>query len=29
MAIEHAGMFVAMLIAMLARPDEYAGHDHA
>jgi hypothetical protein len=26
MAIEHAGMFVAMLIAMLARFEEYTGH---
>jgi hypothetical protein len=29
MAIQHAGMFAAMLAAMLLRVDEYAGHTHA
>ena len=28
MAIQHAGMFPAMLVAMLLRRDEYSGHRH-
>jgi hypothetical protein len=28
MAIQHVGMFPAMLAAMLLRRDEYSGHDH-
>ena len=28
MAIQHAGMFPSMLIAMLLRRDEYTGHRH-
>ena len=28
MAIQHAGMFPAMLVAMLLRRDEYSGHHH-
>ena len=29
MTAEHVAMFVAMLLAMLARPREYGGHAHA
>jgi hypothetical protein len=29
MAIQHVGMFPAMLVAMLLRRDEYSGHHHA
>jgi hypothetical protein len=29
MVIEHNGMFVAMLLAMLPRRAEYTGHAHA
>ena len=28
MAIQHVGMFPAMLVAMLMRRDEYSGHHH-
>jgi hypothetical protein len=28
MAIQHVGMFPAMLVAMLLRRDEYSGHHH-
>ena len=28
MAIQHIGMFPAMLVAMLLRRDEYSGHHH-
>jgi hypothetical protein len=28
LAIQHAAMFPAMLIAMLLRRDEYSGHSH-